>query len=494
MSTLKGFIRRLKEKLFGKERKEYIFVPSPAPKARPASGPQVGVERKTSIDREPYFIQIGFDFGTAYSKCIYRDVITNKAWIYLPAGSEYMEHPFLISSALLFKDGKLSHVENIGCDYHMNGLYHLKRALEKVALCQWSDSVLDPYRNVLGQSDVRHLAKLVHFCAVYFLAGSFGEVREQVRQQFPNFGTRTDDYIAVNLAVPVADAERPKVNQLYNQILIEAWVLADKLKGHPVVDVAEVEKLLNTISEKENPTIKDACFIYPETSANVQGFVRSRVSSPGIYLFSDTGAGTVDQSVFIFLRDDNCEHLTYLHGNVLPLGSSSIERRAALVYRRTDWETLEAWRQKKESGGMEFPLIEARNAIHRELMRGTEQTLAWAKQKLIVKNQLDQIRVIFGGGGHCEHPYKTAVMHPFSGGLFRRVISPDVLGMPVPSDLELEMGKTRWMRRLSVAYGLSFERSELATFTYPVELETPSPGEIWRPCRKIQDAPTKDEC
>ncbi|MBS3919955.1 MAG: hypothetical protein KG012_13830 [Deltaproteobacteria bacterium] len=138
--------------------------------------------------------------------------------------------------------------------------------------------------------------------------------------------------------------------------------------------------------------------------------------------------------------------------------------------------------------------MEARNAIHEELMRGTEQTLARAKQKLIVKSQLDQIRVIFGGGGHCEYPYKVAVMRPFSGGLFRRAISPDVLGMPVPSDLELEAGQARWMRRLSVAYGLSFERSELATFTYPVELETPRPEEIWRPRRIIQDAPTKDEC
>ena len=148
----------------------------------------------------------------------------------------------------------------------------------------------------------------------------------------------------------------------------------------------------------------------------------------------------------------------------------------------------------KESGRMEPPLREARNRIHEELMQGTKETLARAKQKLIVKSQLDQIRVIFGGGGHCEHPYKTAVMRPFSGDLFRQAISPDVLGMPVPRDLELETGQARWMRRLSVAYGLSFERSELVTFTYPVEVETPKPEEVWKPRRRIEDAPTKDKC
>ncbi|MBM4329128.1 MAG: hypothetical protein FJ118_18430 [Deltaproteobacteria bacterium] len=494
MSNWKGFLQRLKEKLFVKKSEKYIATDSPPQQAKTVSVPQVKVGRKSSLEREPYFVQIGFDFGTAYSKCVCRDIITNKAWVYLPAGFERMEHPFLISSVLLIRNGKLSHVENPGADYHANGLYHLKHALEKVALRQWHDPVLDPYRNALGESDVNQLAAFIRNCAVYFLAGAFGEIRGQVRQRFPSFGMRADDYVALNLAVPVADAERPEVNRLYNQVLFGAWVLADELNGHPVVDVVEVERLLTKISEKEVPSVKDACFIYPEASANVQGFVRSRVSSPGIYLFSDTGAGTVDQSVFIFLRDDNCEHLTYLHGNVLPLGSSFIERRAASAFRRTDWEALEAWKQRKESGGVEPPLMEARNAIHEELMRGTEQTLARAKQKLIVKSQLDQIRVIFGGGGHCEYPYKAAVMRPFSGGLFRRVISPDVLGMPVPIDLELEAGQARWMRRLSVAYGLSFERSELATFTYPVELETPRPEEIWRPRRIIQDAPTKDEC
>lgn len=298
----------------------------------------------------------------------------------------------------------------------------------------------------------------------------------------------------MNLAVPVADAERPQVNRLYHRVLYEAWVLADQLNGHPVVDVAEVERSVIEIGEGETPSANEACFIYPETSANVQGFVRSRVSSPGIYLFSDTGAGTVDQSVFIFLRGDNCEHLTYLHGSVMPLGSSFIERRAALAYGKMDWEALETWRQRKESGGTEPPLREARNGIHEELTRGTEQTLARAKGKLMVRSQIDQIRVIFGGGGHCEHPYKTAVMSPFSGGLFRQAISPDVLGMPIPHDLELEAGHARWMRRLSVAYGLSFEKSELVTFTYPVEVETPKPEEVWKPRRRIQDAPTKDEC
>lgn len=494
MINLKGLLRKIRDRLLGKDRKTLIEISPPAREAIPASVSQVELIPKQRPQREPYFVQIGFDFGTAYSKCVCRDLIINKAWIYLPPGSECSQYPFLISSVVLFRKGKLSHVENTGCDYHADGLNHLKHALEKVALGKLNDPVLDHYRNFGFSSNSEQFAKFVENCAVYFLAGIFGEIRKHIRQRLPGFGLHPDDYMAVNMGIPVADAERPEVNSLYQKVLYEAWLLADQLSGHPSIDISEVDKLLLDLIQEENSSSREACFIYPETSANVQGFVRSRVSSPGIYLFSDTGAGTVDQSVFIFLRTDHGEHLTYLHGSVIPLGSSFIERRAALAAGRIDWSGLEDWRQMKESGENHPLLAAAKNEIHEELVCHTEETLARAKRKLIVKDQLNEIRVIFGGGGHCEHPYKTAVLRPFSGGLFRRGISPDVLGIPVPRDLELEAGQTKWMNRLSVAYGLSFEKNELSTFTYPVEVETPKYEEIWRPQRRIQDAPSKEVC
>ncbi len=51
-------------------------------------------------------------------------------------------------------------------------------------------------------------------------------------------------------------------------------------------------------------------------------------------------------------------------------------------------------------------------------------------------DQLNNIRLIFGGGGHSDYPYRTAVMTPFSGQLFRKTIQPDVVGLPLPRDLD----------------------------------------------------------
>ena len=240
--------------------------------------------------------------------------------------------------------------------------------------------------------------------------------------------------------------------------------------------------------------LQDACTIYPEVSANVQGFVRSRVSKPGMYFFSDTGAGTVDQSIFIFVREEGEEKLVYLHGSVLPLGSSHIERKAADISGMTNHQSLELWRERKEQGGEEFELRKAREWIDGQLSQRTESTIDYARQKLFVKDQIRDIRVIFGGGGHCEYPYKTAAIRSFSGQLFREAIHPDVIGLPRPGDLELKESEYRWMSRLNVAYGLSFERSQLAGFTYPDDVPIPPAIQIWAPRKKLPDYPSKDVC
>jgi hypothetical protein len=445
--------------------------------------------------QQPYFIQIGFDFGTSFSKCVCRDVMTDKAWVQIPSKFKGHELPFLIPSALLFMDGKFQDVQEQGVHYPEGGLYHLKHALVKIALAQLDDPVLEPYRRASEQADVGQLAGFVESCAVYFLAGALGAVREQIRQRMTDFGKHPDDYMAVNLAVPVADAEQPDVNRLYHAILCEAWSLADTIQGHPSMDLKELKSLRQQNSAAMERSASEACFIYPEVSANVQGFVRSRVSSPGIYLFSDTGAGTVDQSAFIFFRKpDNSDHLTYLHGNVLPCGSSHIEFQAARISGKMDHQTLEMWRERKERGGTERELVVAKNMLEEQLVRGTRATLACTKNKLFVKEQLRDMRVIFGGGGHCEHPYKKSVMIPFSGDLFRRAIRPDVVGLPIPIDLDLGNSHRRWMSRLTVAYGLSFERSDLTGFTYPKDVEPPEPDQVWRKRRDLPGLVTKDQC
>jgi hypothetical protein len=170
--------------------------------------------RSASKRQHPYFIQVGFDFGTSFSKCVCRDVMTNKAWVHITPKFKWHELPFLIPSALLLIDGKLRYVPEQDVHYPEGGLYHLKQALVKVALAQRDDPVLEPYRRVCAKFDIDDLRDFVESCAVYFLAGALGTVREQIRHRMADFGSHPDDYMAVNLAVPVADAEQPDINNL----------------------------------------------------------------------------------------------------------------------------------------------------------------------------------------------------------------------------------------------------------------------------------------
>jgi hypothetical protein len=498
-----GFFKRLKEELFGK---------SPTPKGEEedsVSGYDVskdvavsGASVTSKSGRDAYFVQIGLDFGTAFCKCVCRDVtVGDRAWVHLPDQAANAALPFLTSSSLSFSKGMLGHSRGASGDYTADGLAHIKMALEKVALKRWDDPVLIAFKGKAAAAGDVPLAEFVEGCAVYLLAGILGGVRKDIAGRFA--GNIEGDYQAVNMAVPVANAEDPKVSELFNRVLRLAWVLADEFRGFPASPWPFVSGKIAAAKERADSTAtREACFVYPEVSANVQCFVRSRTSSEGIYLFSDTGAGTVDQSVFIFLRTPGgAEQLTYLHANVFSLGSSQIERLAAEVDGDSSWTALENWRSRKEAGASETALVQAKNRIGSELATGTNLTICDAKRKLIRKPQINDLRVLFGGGGHTDVPYARSVTKQFDGGLFH----PDAvtarrnrretfeIGLPIPSDLGLTADQQTWMNRLTVAYGLSFERGDLSDFRFPCDVEPPNPDQVWKPQRGSNHAPSKDE-
>lgn len=424
----------------------------------------------------------------------------DKAWVYTPHASTGAQLPFLMHNAVSFDGSSLSYEANPTGAYTENALMHIKMALQKIGLNQPDDAVLKPFKFVLPGYGVTDLPDFVELCAVYLLAGMFGDIKADIATRYP--GHCDDDYIAINMAVPVADADHEGVNQVFDRVLRMAWVLADEFPGHPDQSLLEIASAIKYMrSESESERVREACLLYPEVSANVQGFVRSKNSRTGLYLFSDTGAGTVDQSVFLFARPSGSESLTYLHAEVLPLGSSLIEQRAAKHEGDMKWGSLERLRKLKEENGQSSGLAKARKSIQKELAKGTIKSIACSKKKLINRNQINRITVIFGGGGNCKSPYETGVMEMYNHALFRneeienRKRNRDRfdVGMPTPRDLQLQPNQTHWMNRLSVAYGLSFEQGQLAAFRLPHEVEEPHPDEVWQPRTRNRMLVSKDD-
>lgn len=448
--------------------------------------------------RASYYVQIGFDFGTAFTKCICRDVNTNETWVYISPRFSGHEMACLYPSLLKFKKGTLSYADEPGAHYVNGSLYHVKWALKEAVSSQWNAQTLDHYREAFESNDNKGLAQFVESCAIYFLAGILGEIRGNIKKRFNDFGEHLDDYMAVNLGVPVAFAEEPKVKNFYHGVLCDSWGLADKLAGHPPIKYEELRDLCVERNFRHDNSIQDACFLVPEVSANLQGFVKSRVSMPGTYLFSDTGAATLDQCTFTFTRKKYEEKLNYLHADVLPLGSSQIEFIAASMDTcngQSQFDLLEKWRSCKENGADEYELKYACTQIAKKLSFYTQKNLAISRKKLFCHDQLEDTKIIFGGGGHCDNPYKEAVLSPFLNPvIFTKQINPSIIGVPKPADLSLHDWQNHWMSRLSVAYGLSFNKFDLAQYLFPNEINNPRPDEIWQPKSQRRRAPTKEDC
>lgn len=459
-------IRVLRDWISRWRRREQDDAPGDVRSSKPAA-------RDLRPRTDGYFVQIGLDFGTAYLKCVCRDVMRDSAWVYVP-GRPLANLPFLIPSAVRLSGGRFSVT-------HLDDPEALPSPKSMVRMA------VAGHGQAAGGSPSDEIAKTA---ATFLIAHTLADVKRAVSARLQGFGDHPNDYMAVNMAIPVADAERPALNSAFSEVLRAAWSLSASM---PASGAIEMDRVAQVLTQQASVGTADngSCFVYPEVSANVQGFVRSRVSRQGTYLFSDTGASTVDQSIFIFHRHEGTDRLAYLHAAVLDLGSSELELRAGKGMSTSDAAKL---RQIKEAGRPHELLDRARWEVQKELTQETTKTLLGARKKLHYPKQLEDIRVIFGGGGHAEVPYVAGTLQPFRGNIFPRNLRPETLEMPIPPDLALAPNDHGWMKRLSVAYGLSFERNQLVPFIYPRDVEPPEPDDIWRPIRRVPPAPTKDEC
>jgi hypothetical protein len=428
--------------------------------------PAARMVRASRAKNEELIIQIGLDFGTSFSKCVCRDLVTEAAWIHLPAGQERQPLPFLIPGSLLVRDGKFAMNGDPLIHYPSDGLYHLKPALDAVARGDWQAAALAPYRQRAGDNTEAGLADYVEAATTYFLANTLADIRCGVRRRYEDFGAHPSDTMMVNMAIPVENMTCPEVHTRFLRVLERAWVLSERVADLET-SAADAQRAL--LRETPTKQADDMCYLYPEVSAGVQGFIRSRTTAEGTYLCTDVGASTVDQSLFIFHKRDGENWLTYLDATVAPLGSGQIDRMAA-GDASGDTLALERWRALKEGGVQDPAIREARLRIGREISTQTGCLLKRANKKLHVPKQLTTARVLYIGGGFCQDPYGRAVAGAFVPQAVGERVTPVRAAIMPPRDLSLDPRSVNWMPRLYVAYGLCFHRDNLTPHMFPSDL------------------------
>ncbi|NCC04694.1 MAG: hypothetical protein EOM37_11785 [Proteobacteria bacterium] len=523
--------------------------------------------------RNPYVFQIGFDFGTAYSKCVIRDLNRDEAFVYIPKISIHDNMPFLFPSAIHFENGFFSTYQSKlkFFEHEDQQLNYLKLALEGSANGTNKD-ILDKYEK-RAQTVGFETNEFAFLATVFFLAKSISEIVNHIKFKTKDYGKNDYDMIAINMCIPVYCANEKIIKSKFSEALNCAWELSNHLHQRDKISIQDLEKLTNK-ARYSCAKSEEYCYLYPEVSANMHGFVRSRVSKPGTYLFSDIGAGTVDQCIFIFDKTDKIDKVAYISAKVFPLGSSMIERKSfenfyslplnkqeiillnlktilfniktklidkygelvdiifpdkqnehlndskiksillhslqiikenrelfdiksnkALSKKTTHFKNNKtiiinternSTKHNLEINAIDdllYLIIDAIGDIKKDLDINTSQNF----QKALQKNpNLNTIKLIFGGGGNTPVPYEEAVKYAFHS--VGNTKLPQVLTLPKPVDLD---AKDHWMPRLSVAYGLSYNRFDLHKIILPHDIK---PLELTHSKTYHRQMISKDEC
>ena len=434
-----------------------------------------------------YLIVVGLDFGTAYTKCVIRDALVRDPGKAYPVPFELAGGwSYLVPSVVVRRQTNLASAFDGSLDDANERIDYLKMRLV---------SELDQQR--AGAWRDGESAGEMQVLVAWFLAQVLARVGLEIRRRWPDFGSHPSDECFTNICVPIAHADGSRVEQC----LLDALCAARNAVGPGGAQAPTVEQIrINLSDEAKLRQARTHCYTYPETSANLQSYLKSRARQPGLYLFADVGAGTVDLSFFQLLNDAGAEApLLYYHAAVLDAGSSRIELKAKAVdsaLSLTDLIAAKEEQVRRPNNQIARALAVARKAVHDEVGCGVGDGVKVTEEKLhrnrhYQLTQMRNVKLMHAGGGYAKNPYGDALSFFYRHRKWGD--APALHSLPVPDDLVWSRnGRQVSFSRLSVAYGLAFARYELDGHKFPSEIavnpDITGPDPVERPA-----APTMDE-
>jgi hypothetical protein len=414
-----------------------------------------------------HLFNIGLDFGTAFTKCVIRD----RAGNHYPLVSNRARLG-LYPSVVCMEQGHFTVPEESESDYP-NGFHGLKMALFQSLRGQRNDPWITQLGSQWANFRSDEVQLWVERLISLFLGVMIQRAKAFIKLKQPDFGDDAQDGLQIMMAIPCAHA----ADRILQETYLSCLEKGNFLSQYDLQDITweQLSTLLTSTGEKMNYQV--FCEVYPEATANMGAFVNSRAGRPGLYVLADVGAGTVDCSIFIYRQGtiDNRD-FTYLHVDVMPLGSSRIEALAS-HYASTDLRGK--IRQAKEGIQTEdrisYQLTEllrtGMNEVKQQLALEIGQSLSHARQKLFGPKQWNDLKVLMAGGG-CSLPLypqciNSTVDHHWH-------FQPAVENLPCPENLAYPdpANKDAFFRRFSVAYGLSFG-VDLPGQRFPSEVSDP---------------------
>jgi hypothetical protein len=423
-------------------------------------------------NRLPYEVIAGLDFGTTFTKCIVRNLVNEAECFPVMFELKGGRSEHFVPSLIIRSQGRVG----TPFDTEMRGDGYVN--FLKMRLLGHMDSSAKPWNTSGTQDEARS-------DVAFFLAHVICGIRKFIQKKWGDFGSHTDDVLRVNICIPVGDANRANVENEFLATLSAAYASVRLANGKVEVfpSFNEVQRAI-----KDRTAVArgwDYCASYPETSSNLQAFLKSPARRPGLYVMVDVGGGTLDVSIFRYIPANATDNrIIYLYSEVICSGSSQIDMR---LKERIPSADISYLRQLKEtkigfSGAAREQALDAlanvQHGIYNEVARAMGRTIENSRTRIspnpvLAIKDLKSVRFFFVGKGFVKYPYEDAIRF-FHEGWDEH---PPQVTLSPPSDIRWPVGlvPASLFVRFTVAYGLSFLRDNLEGCKFPDQVQWQPP-------------------
>ena len=438
-------------------------------------------------NRLPYEVIAGLDFGTTFTKCIVRNLVNEAECFPVPFELKGGRGEYFVPSLIIRSQGRVG--TPLDTEMRGDGYVHFL----KMRLLGHMDPAAKPWNKSDSHEEARN-------DVAFFLSHVICGIYKFVAKKWPDFGSHQDDVLRVNICIPVGDANRADVENEFLATLSAAYSSVRLIGGKPVgfPNYAEVSSCIN--NPKADKRGWDYCASYPETSSNLQAFLKSPARRQGLYIMIDVGGGTLDVSIFRYtpmLQGD--WKLTYLYSEVICSGSSQIDMRlkekipeADITYLRYLKESRAGFSGDQRQKALALLSI-VEKQIFTEVAQAMGRTIGNSMDRIspdagLAQKDLKTVRFFFVGKGFVKYPYEDAIR------LFHQnwLEAPQQVALVPPSDIRWPVGlvPASSFVRFTVAYGLSFLRENLEGCKFPDQViwQKPFPPEWYsKPAVDFED-------
>lgn len=344
-------------------------------------------------------IVIGLDFGTAFTKVVVGE--TTKAYPVPLAPDKHGINRFLIPCELSeMLDGELKLGSCVGAIHHRN----LKMPILE------------------GDHSLRVCSTIIGFMAL---------VLRDTRTWFLNeyrhtYGDVRIDW-CLNTGLPTGQYHDENLKELYEKIIDTAW--------HVSLDPSRLNlKFISRCLDSTSPMANDLEIgLFPEFVAQINSYIKSPLRQGDLHLLVDVGAGTLDIAVFIAHENEQ--------GDMFPICAKSVTRHGV------DYLPSEASDKQK----FYFEV--------KALIRTTVESVRDGKYPQFFRTDFEKVLPFFlcGGGSQLSF-YKSMSSEIVDDG---RPCKYRAMTLPTPTRLDSIGIQSTDYHRLSVAYGLSFDKYDI---------------------------------